>query len=214
MCVCLQPDALLVPSAGRVFAQVVSSPDLHAFSKPHSTVPSRYKHLKLPPSIDICPGTISLHDIQMSQLSQHSFTSVSNPITVFEFDWSGRKIPLTTHEINNIPFTPLLSTSNEHQTDSESEQSVVAKDSKACHAVLMWWDLTMDQSGDVMLTCAPHWLQPNSTGANTVPWRDHWMQAIYHLPPPLLLPSNHKQLTLTAARDEYSLWFAISSKPE
>ena len=211
-----QPDALLVPSRGRVFAQVVSSPELHAFSKPYCNIPEEYGKLKLPPAIVSCPGTIILHDLQMSQLSQQSFTPVSQPIIAFEFDWSGRTIPLERNEVNHIPFIPTTNKSTDSNKISETIFSSNNKRSNTaeevfCHAVLMWWDLTMDQTGNVMLTCAPHWEQPGSQGPDTVPWRDHWMQAIYHLPQPVAIPEGGVPLRLTAARDEYSMWFSLAS---
>ena len=39
--------------------------------------------------------------------------------------------------------------------------------------------------GDVMLSVAPRWVPPIAQHSpQTIPWRDHWMQAAYFLPPP------------------------------
>lgn len=210
----------------------------------------------------------------MSQLPAGSFKPVSQPITVFEFDWSGRTIALTKNETTHHKFSPLpqvkrrdktagqdasqkgrLSPPCSIQYDSEEnelykslphkkkvdkqevQQLVELSDNTHrkehilnCHAVLMWWQITMDQAGDINLTCAPSWQQPGGAGPNSVPWRDHWMQAVYHLPPPIV-PVHYtmsrtikdgpppkdlvglatsEDLVLTAAHDEYSMWFDVS----
>ncbi|MCP6117004.1 hypothetical protein NL387_27330, partial [Klebsiella pneumoniae] len=53
--------------------------------------------------------------------------------------------------------------------------------------VFMWWELNMDQEGKISLSCAPWWSHPDAdissqTPQDTIPWRDHWMQAVYYLP--------------------------------
>lgn len=30
-----------------------------------------------------------------------------------------------------------------------------------CDAVLMWWEVKMDQVGDIVLSCAPYWAHPD-----------------------------------------------------
>ena len=58
----------------------------------------------------------------------------------FRFDFCGRA-PLPLEETSDCEFT--------------------AKTSGTCHAFFMWWDLDMDMSGDVLLSCAPHWEHPD-----------------------------------------------------
>lgn len=50
--------------------------------------------------------------------------------------------------------------------------------------VFMWWDLQMDINGEHILSCAPYWAHPKSKDKLTtdIPWRDHWMQAVYYFP--------------------------------
>lgn len=50
--------------------------------------------------------------------------------------------------------------------------------------VFMWWELQMDINAEHILSCAPYWAHPKSKDLLTteIPWRDHWMQAIYYLP--------------------------------
>lgn len=51
------------------------------------------------------------------------------------------------------------------------------------HAVLLWWQLGMDQEGTLLLSTAPCWVVSVADGADEGPlegvaqqWRDHWKQ--------------------------------------
>ncbi|KAA0202799.1 hypothetical protein HAZT_HAZT008656 [Hyalella azteca] len=187
----LTEDALLVPSGALVYAQVVSSDLLASTNVPYYNRPPHSSHLNLPSWLAECPGSISVHDLQLSQLDPSHFTAVSEPLCMFKFDWSGRDIPLSTTDTVHVSFLSRLDKSLE------------------CHAVFMWWHLIMDQDQDIVLSCAPTWAERDSSLA----WRDHWMQAVYHLPRPfipLTAHSSSKPLILTAARDDYSMWFSLS----
>lgn len=83
----------------------------------------------------------------------------------------------------------------------------------------MWWNLRMDQAGDIILSCAPFWAHPdyedlrisnqlNIPPQNVIPWRDHWMQALYYLPEECQVSAGER-LQLHLNHDEYSLWFDI-----
>lgn len=77
----------------------------------------------------------------------------------------------------------------------------------------MWWDLQMDTEGAVTLSCAPFWAHPSNeqksnSKSTEIPWRDHWLQAIYHLPRELRVSQND-QLCLSCSHDEYSFWFDL-----
>lgn len=44
-----------------------------------------------------------------------------------------------------------------------------------------------------------------------LPWRDHWMQALYYLPVDVSIDTKGMKLELNGYHDEYSLWFALNS---
>lgn len=59
-----------------------------------------------------------------------------------------------------------------------------------------------------LIVCMPFPDKCWKGSSEDIPWRDHWMQAVYYLPQP-----RHAQqdttLTLVSSHDEYSLWFNI-----
>ena len=44
--------------------------------------------------------------------------------------------------------------------------------------------------------------------ADVIPWRDHWMQAIYYLPAATSVTANN-EVSLIGYHDDYSLWFQL-----
>nr|XP_027216177.1 protein arginine N-methyltransferase 7-like [Penaeus vannamei] len=196
----LTEDALLVPSEGTVYAQVVSSKMLQRWNRVQPVtrnIPGSSQSevlVSVPRVVQECPGAAAVHDLQLSQVPRSWFTPVSEPLPVFWFDWSGRRQDIPCDKTTRIKFKTLASGN--------------------CDAILMWWDIRMDQDGEVMLSCAPYWAHPDLAdkcwkgSSEDIPWRDHWMQAVYYLPQP-----RHAQqdttLTLVSSHDEYSLWFNI-----
>lgn len=192
----LTEDAILVPSEGTVFAQVVSSAMLQRWNKVSDIREGGGGGevlVSTPPSVTQCPGAAAVHDLQLSQVKRPWFSALSPPLPVFKFDWSGRKKDLPCDETTRVKFTSLAG--------------------GQCDAVLMWWDVIMDPEGEVVLSCAPFWAHPDCRGkdeasSEDIPWRDHWMQAVYYLPAPCRVTEG-ATLTLVSSHDEYSLWFNV-----
>lgn len=105
-------------------------------------------------------------------------------------------------------------------TDATISLKVEAENSGTAHAVFMWWDIKMDEDHRIVLSCAPSWAHPDfhslSTKSpksdlpqNVIPWRDHWMQAVYYVPSSIYIQKG-QVLYLNFMHDEYSLWFDVT----
>ena len=150
-------------------------------------------------------GSASVHDLQLSQLyPRQDFRRLSEIQPLFDFCFSKRE-GLKFQDTKTLQVTP--------------------RKAGRCDAVFMWWDLKMDPEGECILTCAPNWAQTgttNSTPADAsdvvrplqdrLPWRDHWMQAVYHLTPQLKIHPG-SAFSLHAVHDEYSFNFSVSHDP-
>lgn len=183
----LEPGCMVVPHAATVYAQVVHSPFLRSHHTPRPVRLAGGLRIEVPPGpLRTCAGSPSLHDLQLSQLREgEDFMPLTAPLPVFRFDFTSA------------------------ETMPEEDCLTVAADAAAagtCHAVLMWWDLDMNPKGSIRLSCAPYWAHPAGREA---PWRDHWMQAAYY-PPREVDVRPGQRLHLTACRDAFSLWFAVS----
>ncbi|XP_008551526.1 protein arginine N-methyltransferase 7 isoform X1 [Microplitis demolitor] len=196
----LEKDCIVVPDSGTVWVQVVDSLTVRKWNRVNEIKdPKTGKLLMKPPnSVNECAGSSAVHDIQLSQLPRESFIPLLAPQPIFKFDWSG-KIPLIFNEINTLQCNAIAS--------------------GTAHAVFMWWDLNMDEDKEILLSCAPVWEHPDTKldiykglsleeMTDKLPWRDHWMQAIYYLPEEISIKIN-EQITLVGYHDGYSFWFNL-----
>ncbi|XP_067002543.2 protein arginine N-methyltransferase 7 isoform X2 [Anabrus simplex] len=181
----LEKDCIVVPMSATIYAQVVESELAQKWNKLHPIVDGEGDTLvDTPPEVKKCPGAAAVHDIQLSQFPSGKFSTILSPQPVLRFDWSGRT-PIPREQSNIVV--------------CKAERTGIA------HVVFMWWDLIMDTEGEVLLTCAPVWAHPN---AEKLPWRDHWLQAVYYLPQEVEVKQG-EELTLISSHDEYSLWFNL-----
>ncbi|XP_030752768.1 protein arginine N-methyltransferase 7 [Sitophilus oryzae] len=186
----LENDCIVVPESATVYAQVVECPLAQNWNKLKDFYNDDLEILlKIPDLIKTCPGSSAVHDIQLSQLPLSSFNSIVPPIPVLRFDWSGK--------------TPFVFTRS-------TIQSLKAVSHGKAQMVFMWWDLQMDIEGKHILSCAPYWAHPKSKEKITVdiPWRDHWIQAIYYFPEEVRVEKD-QEIHLISCHDEYSLWFNL-----
>uniref|UniRef100_A0A182JFC4 Protein arginine N-methyltransferase n=1 Tax=Anopheles atroparvus TaxID=41427 RepID=A0A182JFC4_ANOAO len=200
----LTEDVLTIPHRATVYAQVVECP--LALSWQYLKTLSNADGdilLRVPPEVSACRGSSAVFDIQLSQLPPNSFNALTEAIPVLEFNWS-----------------------KHHDLRTNHTKSVCkARTSGFPQAVFMWWDLTMDTDANVVLSCAPYWAHPDyerlklrTNGerrlpeGNLIPWRDHWMQAVYFLPPVKVPLQTGQEFVLQSYHDEYSLWFGMGEE--
>nr|CAH7724015.1 unnamed protein product [Callosobruchus chinensis] len=186
----LEKDCIIVPQSATIYAQVVECPLAQNWNKlKHIFDNDGEVLIQVPDSIRSCAGSASVHDIQLSQLPESAINTIISPMPVLKFDWSGR-----------TPFIFECSTISTANAERDGLAQVV----------FMWWDLQMDTDGKYILSCAPRWAHPlTKIDANAkIPWRDHWMQAVYYLPKELKVTKG-QELGLISCHDEYSLWFNL-----
>ncbi|XP_012284304.1 protein arginine N-methyltransferase 7 [Orussus abietinus] len=196
----LEEGSIVVPNNGTLWAQVVESPSIRSWNRINS-IGVMDSTIVPPPVMETCPGSSAVHDVQLTQIPYDSFTPLLPPQTIFKFDWSS-KTSLELKEMIALHVKPIAT--------------------GMAHAILVWWDLEMDTEGQILLSCAPVWARPEakikrlegaslSKLAEEIPWRDHWLQAIYY--PPVEVPiSIDKEVTLVGSHDDYSLWFHIENE--
>ncbi|KAF5305598.1 hypothetical protein FQR65_LT07678 [Abscondita terminalis] len=193
----LEEDPIVIPSAANVYVQVVETPwaqNWNGFKDIYND--DGEVLVKAPSSIKECPGIAIVHDIQLSQLSKQLFKEIIPPQIVAQFHWGKKESYCVDSDCNVF--------------------SVTAASSGTAQVVFMWWDLIMDTENKIILSCAPYWahplkkLNPDLTSFD-IPWRDHWMQAVYYLPQYVTVNKGQK-LFLATCRDQYSWWFYIHAE--
>lgn len=187
----LEKNSIIIPHKATIYAQVVESPIIHNWNRLSNVHDDDGDLLlRIPDKIMKCEGATAVHDIQLSQIDLRMVKMISEPQKVFSFDWSGK--------------TKL-------EYDRKTVNSFVAKHSGTAQAVFMWWDLNMDINDKIILSCAPIWEHPDRSQPNfQIPWRDHWMQAVYYFPKELDVKKD-QEVHLLSYHDEYSLWFDLKA---
>lgn len=188
-----------------MWAQLVESDHVRGWNRINPLIDlDSGKTLIVPPKkTSVCPGASAVHDIQLTQLPRESFKPLLPPQPIFKFDWTGSE-PLVFKEVVTL------------------REKAIA--SGTAHAVFMWWDLMMDSENKVLLSCAPVWEHPDGKeymkngssleeASDKIPWRDHWMQAVYYLPEEHSVEQG-EELILVGTHDEYSFSFRTEKKLE
>ncbi|XP_028047050.1 protein arginine N-methyltransferase 7 isoform X2 [Monomorium pharaonis] len=200
--VLLEENSIVVPHRGTVWAQVVESAKVCAWNRVRS-IKNGEILVDAPPAIQACSGAAAVHDMQLSRLPRDSFVPLLPAQPIFKFDFSGKKLLLNNEKVSLLtqPIT-----------------------SGTAHAIFMWWDLNMDTDNRVLLSCAPVWEHPSILDdvkknvsslqemADLIPWRDHWMQAVYYLPEEIPITCGI-DVNLIGYHDEYSFWFKLLNGP-
>lgn len=125
------------------------------------------------------------------------FKPITDPFQVAQFDFSGRQ-PIKATET----FPALF----------------IAKEDTKSSTIFFWWELNMNPSGSILLSCAPHWAHPDTNvlsknsqieieRQNCLPWRDHWMQGCFHIDDKAL--KKNSNYFLRVQHDEFSWSFRI-----
>ncbi|KAM7396311.1 hypothetical protein PAMP_019360 [Pampus punctatissimus] len=180
----VQDGCEAVPHRATVYAQLVESELLWSWAQLQE-VEVEGVRLVPPPAVGHCSGAHSVCDIQLSQVSPHSFTPLSPLCTMFSVDFS----------------KPVSSAPQSHCSQ------FVAQAGGRAQVVLSWWDIDMDPGGTIVCSMAPSWTYPQP---RTAPWRDHWMQSVYFLPVETKVTEG-EELSLTVCHDDYSLWYSLQT---
>lgn len=196
----MKPNCLAVPSKARVWIQLVCSEMLfkHHQLKEMKITRRDEKLVTITPPKEVlsCSASNQLHDLQLSQLTPGvDLQLISEPQIAFEFDFT---------DMNRLKLD-----------DSVALPITLTNDvNRGRISVLFWWDLFMDWEGEIVLSCAPYWAHPSGLPRDQIPWREHWLQAVYH-------PSaNVNDVTartgdvihVQASHDEFSFAFDLDKK--
>lgn len=138
----LNENALIVPKRAHIYCQLIESRFLtngNLFRSIKIRDGDRTNVFDHRDEINNCPGLCAqLNDMQLNSLSLNEFKLISDVKIAFIIDFENP--PNNNLDVNEISFK-ILNRPN--------------KFSNVCIAV--WWDLDMDQEGEIVLSCAPYW---------------------------------------------------------
>lgn len=183
----LQKDCIVIPHSATIYAQIIESPLVQNWNRLKDIFCEDGNLLvKIPEVVKKCSGAAAVHDLQVNQIPLELIKTIVAPQPVLNFDFSGK--------------TPFI-------FERSTITTVKAQQDGTAYGVLIWWDLKMDIDNKIVLSCAPIWAHPNGNKGE-IPWRDHWMQAIYYFPKEIYVKKN-EEVYLISCHDEFSLWFNL-----
>ncbi|XP_036336326.1 protein arginine N-methyltransferase 7 isoform X2 [Rhagoletis pomonella] len=190
----LTDDVVCIPARATCYAQVVQSP-LAAQWNTMKILADLDGNILLKPPEEVlqCKGEAAVHDVQLSQLGLEHFRLLTKPKEIFVFDFSQKL---------------------KRPTERQQLLEMDALQAGSTDLVFYWWDIQMYADDMMTLSCAPYWAHFDwKKPKDVLPWRDHWMQAIYYIPKPLHISTAGGKFMLNCNHDEYSLWFDMQSTP-
>lgn len=133
-----------------------------------------------------CRGRQGLVDLHVDRLAE-GLKPLSEAVAALHFDFANPPDPSVVHV---------------HHTELQCVQAGRGD------ALIVWWELQLDE--DNFISTAPPWIPTRGVPQ----WRDHWLQGIFLLPEPVHIADPGYILSLTAAHDDYSVWFQVPSACE
>lgn len=168
----LTPSFKMVPYSAKIYGRLIQSEELWKF---HSLETSKnFFNLKL--SSQCSGGSHEPFEVQFDQVSEH-ITYLTETETLFSFNFT---------DITTL------------QPKDSVKMTLTSIGSGKIHAVLLWWDMVLDEQQKHVLSTTP--------GASQ--WRNHWKQCIYFIPQPTQIELG-ATVDLICNRDDFSLWFDV-----
>ena len=148
----------VIPARATIYIQLVESSLLKEFhtlrnicnQNQRITIPNDCRHL----------AGNTIFDLNVNQIKDF-IRPLSKPMPIFHFDFKH------INETNNFHEEKLF---ENIQCDYDGE----------IDAFIMWWNLHMDEEGEIQLGTIPVWCYENQEQAQNIPWREHWIQGIYY----------------------------------
>ncbi|CAM9317219.1 unnamed protein product [Choristocarpus tenellus] len=184
----LEPEFVSIPAAAEVWAFACESPELDCMGRIQVGGYGSAPEIIMPSSLawKKCRGAASAESMHISfpQRGAVSFRPLTGNELLWEFD-----------------FTDLPPPSGRRQSIRISVHS-----DGTVNAIILWWRCYMDKSRSIIMTTEP--------GETADPPSDHWRQAVFLLPQPVLVLEGDI-LQGTAAHDTDMMWFegVVAKRP-
>jgi type III protein arginine methyltransferase len=149
----------IIPARAIIYIQLVESSMLQDFHT-LKDLSSSSKRVIIPDDCRHLAGN-SIFDLNVNEIC-HAIRPLSKPIPVFHFDFKH------------------LDESKQFNEEKLLKQIFCEQDGRI-DAMIMWWNLDMDEDGDIQLGTTPVWCHDQQTSSiRNVQWREHWIHGIYY----------------------------------
>ncbi|CAF1019337.1 unnamed protein product [Adineta steineri] len=180
----------IIPARATIYVQLVQSSFLQEFHTLKNLSETNQK-IKIPDGCRHLAGN-TIFDLNANEIKNY-IRPLSKPIPVFDFDFK------SLNDKTNFTKEKIL---ENIQCDYDGQ----------IDAFVMWWNLDMDEQGEIQLGTIPSWCYDDKEKEQNVQWREHWIHAIYYPQQPKIVKAKD-QVSLYCFHDEYSLYFDVGISP-
>ncbi|CAF1630395.1 unnamed protein product [Rotaria magnacalcarata] len=180
----------IIPARATIYIQLVESSKLQEFHT-LKNLSSENKRINIPNDCRHLAGN-TIFDLNVNEVKDY-IRPLSKPIPVFNFNFKNL------NEANNFTEETIL---ENIQCDYDGR----------IDAFIMWWNLDMDEQGEIQLGTIPTWCYDDPEKAKNVQWREHWIHGIFYPQEPKIIKAKD-QVSLYCFHDEYSLYFDVGTSP-
>ena len=166
-----------IPARATIYIQLVESSMLQEFHT-LKNLSNQNKRINIPNDCRHLAGN-TIFDLNVNEIQEY-IRPLSKPISIFHFHFNH------IDERNNFHEEKIL---ENIQCDYDGR----------IDAFIMWWNLDMDEEGEIQLGTIPIWCYDHQEKAKHIQWREHWIHGIYYPQEPKIVKAKEQ----VYARDEF-----------
>ncbi|CAF0828194.1 unnamed protein product [Rotaria sordida] len=180
----------IIPARATIYIQLVESSVLQEFHT-LKNISQQNQRINIPNDCRHLAGN-TIFDLNLNELKD-SIRPLTKPIPIFHFNFKH------INEMNNF-------------TEEKILENIQCNYDGRIDAFIMWWNLDMDEQGEIQLGTIPVWCYDDQEKIKNIQWREHWIHGIYY-PQESKIVKAKDQVSLYCFHDEYSLYFDVGTSP-
>ena len=155
----------IIPARATIYIQLVQSSELQNFHTLRN-LSDRNERINIPDECRHLAGN-TIFDLNINEVRDY-LRPLSKPIPIFHFNFKA------IDEKNNFSEEKIL-------------ENIQCEVDGRIDAFIMWWNLDMDEEGEIQLGTIPVWCYDDEEKAKNVQWREHWIHGIFYPQQPKLV---------------------------
>lgn len=165
-----QNNLRIIPARATIYIQLVQSTKLQNFHT-LKNLSNQNSRINIPDDCRHLAGD-TIFDLNINEVKDY-IRPLSKPIPVFNFN-----------------FKSLDDTKN--FTEEKILENISCDYDGQIDAFIMWWNLDMDEDGEIQLGTIPIWCYDDEEKAKNIQWREHWIHGIYYPRQPKVVKANEQ----------------------
>ena len=159
-----------IPARATIYIQLVQSLELENFHR-LKDLSNQHRRIQIPDECRHLAGH-TIFDVNINEIKDE-LRPLSRPTPIFSFDFK------SIDSSNNFSEERIL-------------ENITCEHDGQIDAFIMWWNLDMDEEGEIQLGTTPVWCYEDEEKAKNVQWREHWIHGIFYPQQPKIVKANEQ----------------------